>query len=850
MSNLSQIKADSNWGDASNTINTNFQNMDVELEKLKNSTTKFKGYFTSESNLKNKFPSPKRGDIAFVGEPYPGNVYDVLTDGSWHNTTKAPETGSVDLQDYVTKDDFEASQKEQDNKLTELEYLKSELQKVITFKEIPFISLDYSPNALYPNNSESSASVGVICTPLRNTKYRYSLWQYDDNSYIRYYKGNVNTDAVCVYSDDIKMSSRTEFVTPDVDFDFAVINLRKPLSLPIKSFYALSITTSDIEDAAITEDKIADAAVTKDKVANGIISKEKTDYHLSLFEYCLTAGYEIIPEENRMIDLSDDDDAWESGLLKIDGTIATGEGLSKYSVSKFIDYAASYSQPFTLLYCNLGTEVFSENIYANIAFYDKETHKFIAAYSCVPNKRCILIPRGYSVRVSRNNSDRTLKYSKGLDNYRYLLESFLTTEQITNTLNTNYNQDIVPLLKNKSEEDIEMSNSEVLITEENVVSIDSLRIWNDYGGKVDSDTFSTFRYKIPTGYTHVDLSNYNVGVYNGAFIDESDKWISSISNSNGLYKISIPENSYYVDVSFRASSGLNKSIIFKHYEKGVKLPFLLVEQSQVIGNSGINNQWAGKKICIIGTSVAFGSQAKTAYAKIASERLGFDIVPAGVPGQALNARIDEEHGDILAPLTYGSTCLSKAEYEAAKLAGASNITIAESPKPVDGNDWRPGDDSNYNSYYRTWENLFTEENKDVALWIYAVIPNSDGFYNTDWDNFDKDNWSYNDGKGFEEHRTTFLGALIYLMDKMYAFNPNARMVLCIDSNFNYKQGKEAFMKVSEQWNIPIIDLWGKINTSPKSLQVVKSEGGTNPHPSTFGQERLGDIFTNELLLIS
>lgn len=121
MSNLSQIKADSNWGDASNTINTNFQNMDVEVEKLKNSTTRFKGYFTNETNLKNKFPSPKRGDIAFVGEPYPGNVYDVLTDGSWHNTAKAPETGSVDLQDYVTNDDFEASQKEQDDKLTELE---------------------------------------------------------------------------------------------------------------------------------------------------------------------------------------------------------------------------------------------------------------------------------------------------------------------------------------------------------------------------------------------------------------------------------------------------------------------------------------------------------------------------------------------------------------------------------------------------------------------------------------------------------------------------------------------------------------------------------------------------------
>lgn len=108
MSNLSQIKADSNWGDASNTINTNFQNMDVEVEKLKNSTTRFKGYFTNETNLKKKFPSPKRGDIAFVGEPYPGNVYDVLTDGSWHNTNKAPDTDSVNLNDYATKEDLEA----------------------------------------------------------------------------------------------------------------------------------------------------------------------------------------------------------------------------------------------------------------------------------------------------------------------------------------------------------------------------------------------------------------------------------------------------------------------------------------------------------------------------------------------------------------------------------------------------------------------------------------------------------------------------------------------------------------------------------------------------------------------
>lgn len=103
MSNLSQILADSNWGQESARINQNFQNLNADLEKVKSATTKFKGYFISETGLKSKYPSPKEGDTAWVGEPYPGTVYDVQTDGQWHNTGKAPDTGSVELQDYAKK---------------------------------------------------------------------------------------------------------------------------------------------------------------------------------------------------------------------------------------------------------------------------------------------------------------------------------------------------------------------------------------------------------------------------------------------------------------------------------------------------------------------------------------------------------------------------------------------------------------------------------------------------------------------------------------------------------------------------------------------------------------------------
>lgn len=112
MSNLSQILADSNWGQESARINQNFQNINTDLEKVKSSTTKFKGYFTTEESLTDKIASPKIGDTAWVGEPYPGTVYDVQTDGQWHNTGKAPDTGSVELQDYAKKEE-----------LTELELL-------------------------------------------------------------------------------------------------------------------------------------------------------------------------------------------------------------------------------------------------------------------------------------------------------------------------------------------------------------------------------------------------------------------------------------------------------------------------------------------------------------------------------------------------------------------------------------------------------------------------------------------------------------------------------------------------------------------------------------------------------
>ena len=42
---------------------------------------------------------------------------------------------------------------------------------------------------------------------------------------------------------------------------------------------------------------------------------------------------------------------------------------------------------------------------------------------------------------------------------------------------------------------------------------------------------------------------------------------------------------------------------------------------------------------------------------------------------------------------------------------------------------------------------------------------------------------------------------------------------------------------------------GEVNTSPKSLAQLKSENGTNTHPSTFAHECMGKMLVGEFLNI-
>lgn len=379
--------------------------------------------------------------------------------------------------------------------------------------------------------------------------------------------------------------------------------------------------------------------------------------------------------------------------------------------------------------------------------------------------------------------------------------------------------------KMKNHSAVDREAVEIALTEDNTELLEA-QMYDSWGnltdGALSTGTYDTLYFAVGSFSTFL-LDNYAVGTYGGAFLDENKNWLSSFATDypNNLDEKSVPVGAHYIAITVSAA---NRYKAITAYRKTYKLDGLRVFSDNIVGD------WSGKKIVWIGTSVSFGQYAEKAYPTEAANRLGFDLVNCSVPGLAIHT---DSAG---APLTYGSLAMTKAEYV------ANGWDIPDAPI-----DYVPG--GSYNNYYRTYENVFSADNADADLYVFDIAPNNSDFSTTDWDAFDFANWRYTDGSDFANHRATFFGALLFLMDKMYSLNENARMIFVLGSGFAYYDGKTAFQKVKDKWNIPVVDLWGKMNTSPKSLAKLKSKNGTDSHPSTYAHEIMGRILAGEMQTI-
>lgn len=123
---IEQISSSSTWGKEAAKMNRNFQNLSIDVEKAKNASTRNKGLFTSESELKSAIPSPVKGDWAVVGNSIPGTVYRCTTNGTWTNTGQQGGGGDVDLTGYTKKTDFDTFKTNSESDISELQNVQTE----------------------------------------------------------------------------------------------------------------------------------------------------------------------------------------------------------------------------------------------------------------------------------------------------------------------------------------------------------------------------------------------------------------------------------------------------------------------------------------------------------------------------------------------------------------------------------------------------------------------------------------------------------------------------------------------------------------------------------------------------
>lgn len=101
---LNNIHKTGTWGESAERINNNFSKTAAEVEKLKYSTSRSKGLFSTDADLKKAYPNPKPGDWAIVGNSIPGPIWECKTQGIWVATGKTGGGDAIDLNGYVKEE--------------------------------------------------------------------------------------------------------------------------------------------------------------------------------------------------------------------------------------------------------------------------------------------------------------------------------------------------------------------------------------------------------------------------------------------------------------------------------------------------------------------------------------------------------------------------------------------------------------------------------------------------------------------------------------------------------------------------------------------------------------------------
>lgn len=101
--NIQDLKSNTTWQEASNTINNNNNKISLAIATLENATLKNKGYFTTLEKLNEAIPNPTIGSKAYVGTSEPYAIY-IVENGVW---VDSGYTGGDEIVAKITTDRIE-----------------------------------------------------------------------------------------------------------------------------------------------------------------------------------------------------------------------------------------------------------------------------------------------------------------------------------------------------------------------------------------------------------------------------------------------------------------------------------------------------------------------------------------------------------------------------------------------------------------------------------------------------------------------------------------------------------------------------------------------------------------------
>lgn len=172
---LENIKTQTTWSEAAESINSNNLKIITEVTKLQGSTYKNKGYFKTLSDLQAAFPTAAVGSKAYVGLSYPYAIY-LWENNSWVDSGATGGEESVKLDQFYTKDETDsqisALEKETGTKLIELSEEAKKVSGVYTL-DFEVTQKGVDPNHVYLQPSPSETTYLIVQDKDHSIQYLY-----------------------------------------------------------------------------------------------------------------------------------------------------------------------------------------------------------------------------------------------------------------------------------------------------------------------------------------------------------------------------------------------------------------------------------------------------------------------------------------------------------------------------------------------------------------------------------------------------------------------------------------------------------------------------------------------------